>query len=184
MVRIKLVRGPGDHPSPDAATQAGVAELFATLFPGNPAPAFDQAHTAMAALAQSPKLALLAAKFSGAVILESAWGQRAALRELAFQTLGRHFGDALSTSSRRAAALTAGLTTEQLGALGEWHGSDLFDDEQRLVIEYTEAVVTGNVPAELFAQMVARYGEQEAVECTAAIGFWSFWAMLVGATGL
>ncbi|MFT4025872.1 MAG: hypothetical protein QM676_03570 [Novosphingobium sp.] len=184
MTRIALVRSPGDHPSADAAVQAGVAELFATLFPGNPAPEFDQAHTAMAALAQSPKLALLAAKFSGAVILESAWGKRANLRELAFQTLGRHFGDELSTTSRRPAAEAAGLTVEQLGALGDWRASSLFDEEQRLVIEYTEAVVTGRVPAELFARMVARYGEQEAVECTAAIGFWSFWAMLVGATGI
>ncbi len=184
MARVKLVRGPGDHPSADPTTQAGVVELFATLFPGNPAPEFDQAHTAMAALAQSPKLALLAAKFSGAVILESAWGKRANVRELAFQTLGRHFGDELSTSSRRPQAEAAGLTAEQLDALENWWTSGLFDEEQRLVIEYTEAVVTGSVPDELFARVVARYGEQEAVECTAAIGFWSFWAMLVGATGL
>lgn len=184
MSRIKLVRSPGDHPSSDAATQADVAELFDTLFPGNPAPEFDQAHTAMAALAQSPKIAQAAAKMSGTIILDTAWGQRAALRELAFQTVGRHFGDELSTASRRPAALAAGLTDEQLKSLGEWQGSPLFDDEQRLVIEYTKAVVTGRVPDELFARMVARYGEQEAVECTAAIGFWSFWAMVVGATGL
>lgn len=184
MARVTLVRGPGDHPSPDAETQAGVAELFATLFPGSPAPEFDQAHTAMAALAQSPKLAQLAARLSGAMILESAWGRRASPRELAFQTLGRHFGDAFSTQARRPAALAAGLTEEQLASLGDWRSSDLFDEEQRLVIEYTEAVVTGRVPGDLFARMVERYGEQEAVECTAAIGFWSFWAMVAGATGL
>jgi hypothetical protein len=161
-----------------------VAELFAALFPGNPAPEFNAAHTAMAVLAQSPKIALPAAKLSGAVILESAWGQRANVRELAFQTLGLHFGDKLSTEARQPVAKAAGLTGEHLAAIPDWRASDLFDDEQRLVIEYTQAVVTGRVPAELFARVVARYGEQEAVECTSAIAFWSFWAMIVGATGL
>lgn len=184
MARVTLVRGPADHPSADPATQQSVAELFATLFPGNSAPEFNEAHSAMAVIAQSPKLALLASKLSAAVILESAWGQRAAVRELAFQTLGRHFGDVFSTTARGPNAQTAGLTSEQLAAIPDWRTSELFDDEQRLVIEYTQAVVTGRVPEDLFARVVSRYGEQEAIECTAAIAFWSFWAMIVGAAGL
>lgn len=138
----------------------------------------------MAVLAQSPKLALPAAKLSGAVIVESAWGQRANVRELAFQTLGRNFGDRFSTEARKPNAQAAGLTSEQLGAIPDWQTSALFDDEQRLVIEYTQAVVTGRVPDDLFARVVARYGEQQAVECTTAIAFWSFWAMIAGAAGL
>lgn len=161
-----------------------MADLFAALFPGNTTPEFNAAHTAMAVMAQSPKLALPAAKLSGAVILESAWGQRANLRELAFQTLGLHFGDRFSTEARKPNAEAAGLTPEHLAAIPDWRNSELFDDEQRLVIEYTQAVVTGRVPADLFARVVARYGEQEAVECTTAIAFWSFWAMIVGAAGL
>lgn len=183
-MRVTLVRTPGDHPSPDAAVQRDVAALFAALFPGNPAPEFNQAHTLMAVLAQSPRVALPAARLSAAVILDSAWGQRANLRELAFQTLGRHFGDAFSTEARRPDAEAAGLSSEQLAAIPEWRGSDLFDDEQRLVIEYTEAVVIGSVPPQLFARVVAYYGEREAVECTTAIAFWSFWAMIAGAAGL
>jgi alkylhydroperoxidase family enzyme len=178
MARLPLIREPGDDPAPS------VADLFAALFPGNPAPAFDQGHSLMAVLAHSPKVAEAAAKLSAAFFRDSAWGQRAALRELAFQTLGRHFGDAFSTEVRKPSAETAGLTAEQLAALPDWRRSDLFDEEQRLVIEYTQAVVTGRVASELFARVVARYGEQEAVECTAAIGFWSFWAMVSGAAGL
>ncbi len=184
MARVTLVRGPGDHPDEDPAARQEVADLFAALFPGNPAPAFDEAHTAMAVLAQSPKLAQAAARMSAAIILETAWGQRATLRELVFQTVGRHFGDAFSTAARQKQAEAAGLSAAQLAALGDWRGSDLFDAEQRLVIEYAEAAVTGRVPEALFARLVARYGEREAVECTAAIGFWSFWAMVAGATGL
>lgn len=178
MARVELIRMPGDDPAPDRAA------LFATLFPGNSAPEFDQAHSLMAVLAHSPKVAEAAAKLSAAFFRETAWGQRAALRELAFQTLGRHFGDAFSTRVREPNASAAGLTTAQLAALPDWQDSDLFDAEQKLVIEYTQAVVTGRVSKELFGRLVAHFGQREAVECTAAIGFWSFWAMVSGASGL
>lgn len=178
MARVDLIRAPGDTPAPD------LADLFAALFPGNPAPAFNDAHSLMAVLAHSPKLALPAARLSAAVVLDSAWGQRAGLRELAFQTLGHHFGDTFSTTARRPNAEATGLTAEQLAAIPDWRDSSLFDPEQQLVIEYTLTVVTGRVPEDLFARMVARYGEREAIECTAAIGFWSFWAMVAGAAGL
>lgn len=178
MARVRLIREPGGAPSPE------IAELFETLFPGNPAPAFNDAHSLMAVLAHSPQLALPAARLSAAVILDSGWGQRAGLRELAFQTLGRHFGDSFSIQARLPNAEAAGLTTEQRAAIPDWRASELFDDEQKLVIEYTQAVVTGRVPETLFARLVARYGERETVECTVAIGFWSFWAMVAGAAGL
>lgn len=178
MARVDLLREPGDAPASD------LADLFTALFPGNPAPEFDDAHSLMAVLAQSPKLALPAARLSAAVVLDTAWGRRAGLRELAFQTLGQHFGDTFSTAARRPDAEAAGLTADHLAAIADWRSSDLFDDEQRLVIEYTQAVIGAGVPAELFARVVARFGEQEAIECTAAIGFWSFWAMLARAVDL
>lgn len=178
MARLPLIREPGENPAPE------LAGLFGALFPGNPAPVFDDAHSLMAVLAHSPKLAEAAAKLSAIFFRETAWGQRAALRELAFQTLGRHFDDTFSTQVREPNAEAAGLTAEQLSAIPAWQNSDLFDAEQKLVIEYTKAVVSGSVPDELFARMVNHFGEREAVECTAAIGFWSFWAMVSGAVGL
>lgn len=178
MARLPLIRELGSDPSPD------LAGLFAALFPGNPAPAFDEAHSLMAVLAHSPKLAEAAAKLSGTFFRETAWGQRAALRELAFQTLGHHFGDGFSTAARQPNAEAAGLTAAHLAAIPAWQSSDLFNADQQLTIEYTQAVVTGRVPDALFARVAARFGEREAVECTAAIGFWSFWAMVSGAAGL
>lgn len=180
--RFTPVSRPGEHPEP--ALQQDVAELFETLFPGNPAPEFDAGHGLMAILAQSPKLALPASHLSAAVFRDSAWGQRAAMRELAFQVLGEHFGDSFSTAARRSYALAAELSEDQLAAIPAGRDADLFDEEQRLVIEYTRAVVTGRVPEALTARMIARYGERETVECTVAIGFWSFWAMVAGAAGL
>jgi alkylhydroperoxidase family enzyme len=50
------------------------------------------------------------------------------------------------------------------------------------VIEYTLAVIAGDVPDELFAKVVARYGEQGALEFTTVAAWWSFWAMILNAT--
>jgi hypothetical protein len=50
------------------------------------------------------------------------------------------------------------------------------------IIEYAKATASGAVTDELSAQMVTRFGEKGTVECTALIGFWGFWAMLLAAT--
>ena len=78
-------------------------------------------------------------------------------------------------------AHAAGITDAHLSALREWHTSDLFSEEQRLVIEYANVVVTGAVPAELFARVVAQYGETGTVEFTTIVAFWSAWAMIINA---
>ena len=64
-----------------------------------------------------------------------------------------------------------------------WRTASLFDDEQRLVIEYAEAVTSGEVPKALFSRVVERYGDKGAVEFTAAVAWWSFWAMMLNAAG-
>jgi alkylhydroperoxidase family enzyme len=177
--RVPLIRRRGDHPDP--AERAAEAELFATLFPGNPAPEIDESHLALAALAQNPKLALMASRMSGFLLLEAAWGQRAMVRELALQVLNRRMGCSYGAETRIDAARAAGLSEAQIAALDDWRASGLFDPEQQLVIEYTEAALAGPIPDALFARMVEQYGEQQAVECTAVIGFWTFWAMITNA---
>lgn len=179
--RVGLIRRPGDHPDP--AEREAEAELFAALFPGQEAPRIDDNHLALAALAQNPKLALMASRMSGFLLLETAWGKRAMVRELALQVLNRRLGCTYGAETRTGAARAAGLSDDQLAALGAWRASGLFDDEQQLVIEYTEAAIAGPPIADgLFFRLVERYGEQEAAECTAVIGFWTFWAMVTSAT--
>jgi len=58
----------------------------------------------------------------------------------------------------------------------------LFDEEQRLVIEYTFAVAAGDVADELFDRVVRKYGETQTIEFTATIAHWSFWAIFLNAT--
>ena len=183
MPRITLINTPADYPGePDAATQADLATLFATLFPGAAAPAFDAAHTGLAIAAHNPQLALKLAQLSGFIASELPWSQHRALRELAIQTVNQYIGSAYSFAARRPSALACGVSDDQLRALVAWRASSLFDADERLVIEYAETTVAGTVSDDLSARMVARFGEKGTVECTALVAFWGFWAMLLGAT--
>lgn len=183
MPRVTPVFRPTDHPETgEPAIDAGLAELFGTLFPGNPDPAFDMGHVGVALAAQNPGLALRLSQLSRFAALDLPWCARADLRELAIQAANRHFGSDFSFDARRGAGAAAGLSPEQLAAIPEWRTSGLFDTEQKLVVEYAYAVASGVVPSELSTRMVAAFGERGTVEATAVIGLWSFWAMFLNAT--
>lgn len=183
MARVTLVHGPGDYPgTPDDGTRADLATLFGTLFPGVEAPAFDANHEGMAVAALNPKLALTLAQTSRFLALDLGWCERADLRELAIHVVNAHYRSTYSIRSRAGIGKAFGLTDELVAALPDWRSSDLFDAEQRLVIDYAEAVLSGTVPGDLFARVKAQFGEKGAVECTAVISFWAFWAMFLNAT--
>jgi alkylhydroperoxidase family enzyme len=183
MARVTAVYKPADYPgAPDEATRRDLAELFESLFPDRPDAEIDDSHAGIAIAAQNPKLALLLSRLSGFIAGQLPWSKRRDLWELAVQTVNVHFKCEYSFKARLRAAEAAGIGADLQAALPAWKTSPLFNEEQRLVIEYTNAVVTGEVPAELFSRVVARYGEKGAVEFTTVVGFWSFWAMLLNAT--
>ena len=182
MSRVTPVYKPSDYPgNPDEQTRQDLAELFGFLFPGVAEPEIDGPHTGMAIAAQNPKLALNLARLTNVVALDLAWCQRRDLLELAIQAVNLHFKCDFSFAARIPRADASGLGIERLAALPYWRTSALFDEEQRLVAEYVEAVVSGDVPDALFARVVERWGEKGAVEFTAVIGTFSAWAMLINA---
>ncbi len=184
MARVTAIYKPRDYPgTPDETTRRDLAELFGHLFPQKSDPEIDKSHCGVAIAAQNPKLALHLAKLSGFIAVELPWCQRRDLREVAIQTLNLHFKSEYSFLTRIKAAVAAGISVEAQKALPVWKTSKLFDGDQRLVIEYTNAVVTGDVPGDLFARVVEKFGEKGAIECTTLISFWSFWAMFLSATG-
>ena len=182
-MRVTGVFRPADYPGkPDAETQGEVAALFAQLFPGVADPVFDANHAGMAVATLSPKLALGLAGLSRQIALDLPWCARADLRELAVQAVNLHFHATYSFRARIAGAKAAGVSEAQLNALRDWRTSGLFDDEQKLVIEYALATVSGSVTDALFDKIKARYGERGAVELTAVAAFFAFWTMLLNAT--
>ena len=180
MSSIKPVFRPSDYPGePDEQTRQDLGDLFEALFPGVAEPEIDGPHTGMAIAAHSPKFALNLSKLTGCVALSLPWCERRDLMELAIQAVNLHFKCEFSFETRMPYAASTGIGMERLAALPLWRTSALFDDEQRLVIEYANAVVTGDVPEELSQRAVAHFGERGTVEMTAVIGTFSLWAMLI-----
>jgi alkylhydroperoxidase family enzyme len=185
MARVKLVFKPNDYPgTPDAQTKQALGELFEHMFPGQANPEIPGKSAAFATVARDPQLALRLIKLSDYILREMPWtSQRQALKQLAIQTLNMHFKCDFSFQSHLHPAKNAGISLEQQACLPFWRTANCFDEEQRLVIEYTLAVVSGEVPDELFNRVVKQYGEQGALEFTVGVSWWSLWAMIINATG-
>jgi alkylhydroperoxidase family enzyme len=66
-----------------------------------------------------------------------------------------------------------GLSDEKIDALSEYSTSPLYDDTERLALEYADAMtITGReVSDELFARLRQSFDEDTIVELTATIGW-------------
>ena len=66
-----------------------------------------------------------------------------------------------------------GITTEKMEALADWSSSRLYTDEERLVLEYADAMtITGrDVTEELFARLREVYDDDQLVELTMIIAW-------------
>ena len=83
-----------------------------------------------------------------------------------------------------------GISEEQLRAMPSFRESDLFDEEEKLVLEYAEGIsrTPVNVPDELFARLRERFDEPQIVELTFAAGIENLrarvnWALGIGSQG-
>ena len=67
-------------------------------------------------------------------------------------------------------ALKEGVSQAQLDALSTWEGSDLFDDRERAVLAYTDAMTRAvQVPDPVFAAVRAAFDDRMLVELTATV---------------
>jgi len=67
-------------------------------------------------------------------------------------------------------ALKEGATAEQIAALGFWQVSAQYDEAERAVLAYTDAMTKDiRVPDELFAELKRHFDAQDLVELTATI---------------
>jgi AhpD family alkylhydroperoxidase len=71
-------------------------------------------------------------------------------------------------------ALRSGTTREQLAALRDWSESDLFDADQRLLLQVTdELTLRLEITEPTWAQLTAKFGPPEVVELVLTIAFYS-----------
>lgn len=182
MNRITPIYSQDDYPSPTENIKTELNTLFTFLFPDKTNNKIDENHKGIAIAAHNPALALHLAQMSKFIVLEQTWCERLDLRELTIQTVNTHFSNSYSFDSRIEIAESCGISRKLQHAIAKWETSPLFNEEQRLVIQYTFSVVQSDVSSALLDKVKERFGEKGAVECTALISFFAFWAMFLNAT--
>lgn len=66
-----------------------------------------------------------------------------------------------------------GMTRDQIADLHVWRDSDQFDEAQKAVLAYADALATRSVvPDEVYDRLAAFYGPRQIVELTLAAGFY------------
>lgn len=184
MSRVKLVFKPDDFPGPVGNEDSdNLVKLFENIRSWTGDGGIPHTAAGFAIVARDPKLALLLAGLSDYMTLECPWtSKRTDLRELSIQALNLNFRcDYNFQSHLRKAEERYGIPAEMQAAIPFWRVTNIFNHEQRLVIEYTLATVAGDVSDELFQRVADQFGEMGAIELTVGIAWWSFWAILVGA---
>lgn len=70
-----------------------------------------------------------------------------------------------------ATLIRRGVAMEKIDALADWRGSALFDEDERLALDYAEAMTLNRVDDDLRARLAARWNPDALVELTGLIAF-------------
>jgi len=134
-----------------AAQQGRVSNLYRTL--AN-APAMLGAWTGMAwPLRHAPKL-------------------ERRLRELAIMRVAQRSHAVYEWAHHWHLALDSGVPEAQLRALRDWRESSLFDERDRAVLNYTDAVVELDVPDHIFEPIRRWFDRGHLIELTLTVSFY------------
>ena len=94
-----------------------------------------------------------------------------ALRELVIMRVAILNGAPYEADQHAPIALREGMTQAQLDALPSWQDSQLFDDTERAVLAYTDAMTRNiRVDAPVFDAIRQRFSERHIIELTATVG--------------
>ena len=95
------------------------------------------------------------------------------LREIAILRAGSLTGCEYEFTQHTRRGLSAGLTQEQINAIHDWHNSPLFDEQERVVLAYTDEVERDiKVKDETFTTLLGFLSEHAIVELTVVIGYY------------
>jgi len=121
---------------------------------------------------RSPKIFLALTHFYRAIDRKSS-PVSPALRSLIIVRVSQMNGCEFCIDLNTSVLIERGVSLEKAEAIPQWKTSDLFDEREKLVLEYTEAVTmsTTKISEEMKAKMKAQFSEEEIVELTAIIAF-------------
>lgn len=95
-----------------------------------------------------------------------------ATRELAIMRVGQRCRAVYEWAHHWRLALAAGVPEARLQALRDWRASDAFDERERAVLAYADAVVDVDVPDAAFEPLRRWFDDGELVELTLTISFY------------
>ena len=102
------------------------------------------------------------------------------LRELAILRVGQLTRADYEWAHHVPIAQQAGVEEEQIAALASWQTSSSFDERERAVLGYTEAVASAvTVPDDVFLEVRRHLSESEVVELKLVVGYWGMVARLL-----
>lgn len=95
-------------------------------------------------------------------------------RELAILKIAQIHGARYEWAHHVPIALGVGVSNQQVKELGDWQRSDVFSDNEKTVLKYTEEVVRENRPSDETFENALRFLDRPSlVELTLSIGYWS-----------
>lgn len=93
------------------------------------------------------------------------------VREMVIMRIALLNGAPYEADQHAPIALKEGMTQAQLDALGDWQASSLFNDRERAVLGYVDAMTRNvQVPRETFDAVRSHFNARELVELTATVG--------------
>lgn len=124
------------------------------------------------AVARAPDL--LSAFLTFAFALRSSSVSPRVDRELIILRTSQLAGGDYEFAHHRGMAIAFGLTASQVDRVADWRASDLFNDRQRAILSYAEAMFgQDGVDNEVFETLARFFPAQEIVELTLTASFYS-----------
>lgn len=122
--------------------------------------------------ARAPKLFLGVALLYGAIDRKSS-PLEPALRSLLTVRVSQINHCRFCVDINAATLLQRGISEDKLWALADWRSSNLFDQRERVALEYAEAITVADLGVDdgLMARLRAHFDEDAIVELTALIAF-------------
>lgn len=95
-------------------------------------------------------------------------------RELAILRIAQMTGARYEWAQHVPIAVNAGISKEQVKEIENWRESSLLDDKDKIVLQYTEEIVSDSHPQdETFSKASEFLDDTSLVELTISIGYWS-----------
>jgi AhpD family alkylhydroperoxidase len=138
----------------------------------------------VAVTAHHPRLLSAYATFE--LLLERSHRIDRRLEELAATLASNRTGCPFCIDFAAALARHVGIAPEKVAELDRWRDSDVYSDDERLVLEYADGMCQTPVEVDeaLFARLAARFDPPAIVELTAAIAFENYRGRFNHALGL